>query len=113
MVACIIGTSVQSLFFNKSYHRQKLLATKELANHIVPENVTSKEKCDSLVYLSNPQVLAVDKTDDSSKSVIISIKGKAAFRFSEVKDFEQLVAKLKLKCGAVNTQCDISTEVII
>ncbi|XP_020022775.1 TBC1 domain family member 8B isoform X1 [Castor canadensis] len=59
------------------------------------------------------EVLAVDKTDDSSKSVIISIKGKAAFRFSEVKDFEQLVAKLKLKCGAVNTQCDISTEVAV
>ncbi|XP_058392430.1 TBC1 domain family member 8B isoform X3 [Diceros bicornis minor] len=60
------------------------------------------------------EVLAIDKTNDSSKSVIISIKGKTAFRFSEVKDFEQLVAKLRLKCGAASTQYhDISTEVSI
>ncbi|XP_077002044.1 TBC1 domain family member 8B [Tamandua tetradactyla] len=60
------------------------------------------------------EVLAIDKTNDSSKSVIISIKGKTAFRFSEVKDFEQLVAKFKIKCGAASTQyCDISTEVAI
>ncbi|XP_005641692.1 TBC1 domain family member 8B isoform X2 [Canis lupus baileyi] len=60
------------------------------------------------------EVVAIDKTNDSSKSVIISIKGKTAFRFSEVKDFEQLVAKLRLKCGAASTQChDISTEVPI
>nr|XP_014710141.2 TBC1 domain family member 8B isoform X2 [Equus asinus] len=60
------------------------------------------------------EVLAVDKTNESSKSVIISIKGKTAFRFIEVKDFEQLVAKLRLKCGAASTQYhDISTEVPI
>nr|XP_055195101.1 TBC1 domain family member 8B isoform X2 [Nyctereutes procyonoides] len=60
------------------------------------------------------EVVAIDKTNDSSKSVIINIKGKTAFRFSEVKDFEQLVAKLRLKCGATSTQChDISTEVPI
>ncbi|PNI29624.1 TBC1D8B isoform 4 [Pan troglodytes] len=57
------------------------------------------------------EVLAIDKTNDSSKSVIISIKGKAAFRFHEVKDFEQLVAKLRLRCGAASTQYhDISRE---
>ncbi|CAH6779635.1 Tbc1d8b [Phodopus roborovskii] len=56
------------------------------------------------------EVLAVDKTDDSNRSVIISIKGKTAFRFNEVKDFEQLVAKLRLKCRAASTQCDVSTE---
>ncbi|XP_014710141.3 TBC1 domain family member 8B isoform X2 [Equus asinus] len=60
------------------------------------------------------EVLAVDKTNESSKSVIISIKGKTAFRFIEVKDFEQLVAKLRLKCGTASTQYhDISTEVPI
>ncbi|XP_013360004.1 PREDICTED: TBC1 domain family member 8B isoform X2 [Chinchilla lanigera] len=56
------------------------------------------------------EVLAVDKTNDSSKSVIISIKGKTAFRFSEVKDSEQLVAKLRLKCGTASAPCDISAE---
>lgn len=65
-------------------------------------------------YVFIPQVLAIDKTNDSSKSVIISVKGKTAFRFSEVKEFEQLVAKLRLKCGATSTQYhNISTEVII
>ncbi|XP_021097242.1 TBC1 domain family member 8B isoform X3 [Heterocephalus glaber] len=59
------------------------------------------------------EVLAADKTDDSSQSVIISIKGKTAFRFSEVKDSEQLIAKLRLKCGTASSQCDISTEVAI
>lgn len=70
------------------------------------------EKCDSLIYLLTPQVLAIDKTDDSNRSVIISIKGKTAFRFNEVKDFEQLVAKLRLKCRAASTQYDLNTEVI-
>lgn len=59
------------------------------------------------------EVLAIDKTDDSNRSVIISIKGKTAFRFNEVKDFEQLVAKLRLKCRAASTQYDVSTEVAI
>ncbi|XP_012307094.2 TBC1 domain family member 8B isoform X2 [Aotus nancymaae] len=60
------------------------------------------------------EVLAIDTTNDSSKSVIISIKGKTAFRFHEVKDFEQLVAKLRLRCGATSTQYhDISPELPI
>lgn len=59
------------------------------------------------------EVLAIDKTDDSNRSVIISIKGKTAFRFSELKDFEQLVAKLRLKCRAASTQDDVSTEVAV
>ncbi|XP_004685733.1 PREDICTED: TBC1 domain family member 8B [Condylura cristata] len=60
------------------------------------------------------EVLAIDKTNDSSKSVIISIKGKTAFRFSEVKDFERLVAVLGQKCKTTSAQNhDISTEVPI
>ncbi|XP_028623339.1 TBC1 domain family member 8B [Grammomys surdaster] len=59
------------------------------------------------------EVLAIDKTDDSNRSVIISIKGKTAFRFSEVKDFEQMVAKLRLKCRAASTQDDVSSEVAV
>ncbi|KAL1766361.1 TBC1 domain family member 8B [Sigmodon hispidus] len=59
------------------------------------------------------EVLAIDKTDDSNRSVIISIKGKTAFRFNDVKDFEQLVAKLRLKCQAASTQYDVSPEVPI
>ncbi|XP_042830784.1 TBC1 domain family member 8B isoform X3 [Panthera tigris] len=60
------------------------------------------------------EVLAIDKTNDSTKTVIISIKGKTAFRFSEVEDFEQLVAKFRFKCRAASAPYhDISTEVPI
>ncbi|XP_075395544.1 TBC1 domain family member 8B isoform X2 [Tenrec ecaudatus] len=60
------------------------------------------------------EVLAIDKTNESSKSVIISIKGKTAYRFTEVNDFEQLVTKLRLKCGAASTPChDIGAEVAL
>ncbi|XP_055981738.1 TBC1 domain family member 8B [Sorex fumeus] len=58
------------------------------------------------------EVLAIDKINDTNKSVVISIKGKRAYRFSEVKDFEQLVSKLKLKCGAASVKNpDTGTEV--
>ncbi|XP_036596343.1 TBC1 domain family member 8B [Trichosurus vulpecula] len=63
------------------------------------------------VVLPLREVLAVDKVDDSSQSVVISIKGKKAFRFSDVRDFEQLVARLKLTCGAASIpQQEVSTE---
>lgn len=84
----------------------------EKGKHIQSECVSTGMKWDSLAYLLTPQVLAVEKTDDSNRAVIISIKGKTAFRFNEVKDFEQLVAKLRLKCRAASTQYDVSTEVI-
>ncbi|KAM6151753.1 TBC1 domain family member 8B [Rhynchocyon petersi] len=59
------------------------------------------------------EVLAIDKTNDSSKSVIISIKGKTAFRFTEVNDFEQLVTKLRPKFEAASTQYHINREAAI
>lgn len=45
----------------------------------------------------------MDKADPANRGVSISIKGKRAFRFTDVKDFEQLVAKLRLKCGATSS----------
>ncbi|KYO32840.1 hypothetical protein Y1Q_0009418 [Alligator mississippiensis] len=49
------------------------------------------------------EVVGVDKADPANRGVSISIKGKRAFRFTDVKDFEQLVAKLRLKCGATSS----------
>ncbi|XP_019377176.1 PREDICTED: TBC1 domain family member 8B isoform X1 [Gavialis gangeticus] len=49
------------------------------------------------------EVVGVDKADPASSGVSISIKGKRAFRFTDVKDFEQLVVKLRLKCGATSS----------
>ncbi|XP_064015638.1 TBC1 domain family member 8B isoform X1 [Pogoniulus pusillus] len=46
------------------------------------------------------EVTGVDKADPANRGVSISTKGKTAFRFTEVRDFEQLVAKLRVKCNA-------------
>lgn len=45
------------------------------------------------------QVVAVEVSDPTSKSVSIATRGKRAFRFSEVRDFEHLVSKLRSQCG--------------
>ncbi|KAG6937134.1 TBC1 domain family member 8B [Chelydra serpentina] len=45
------------------------------------------------------EVIAVEKVDPANKGVSISTKGKRAFRFTEVKDFEHLVAKLRIRSG--------------
>uniref|UniRef100_A0A8C8R5W2 TBC1 domain family member 8B n=1 Tax=Pelusios castaneus TaxID=367368 RepID=A0A8C8R5W2_9SAUR len=48
------------------------------------------------------EVVVVEKSDPANRGVSISTKGKKAFRFTELKDFEHLVAKLRLKCGATS-----------
>uniref|UniRef100_A0A452HMZ7 GRAM domain-containing protein n=1 Tax=Gopherus agassizii TaxID=38772 RepID=A0A452HMZ7_9SAUR len=50
--------------------------------------------------------------DPANKGVSISIKGKRAFRFTEVKDFEHLVAKLRIRSGTTSSpHHTASTEV--
>ncbi|NXX91826.1 TBC8B protein, partial [Centropus bengalensis] len=57
------------------------------------------------------EVTGVDKADPANRGVSISTKGKTAFRFMEVRDFEQLVAKLRMKCHAASSpQHIINTE---
>lgn len=54
----------------------------------------------------------MDKADPANRGVSISTKGKTAFRFTEVRDFELLVAKLRMKCNAAaSPQHIVSTEV--
>uniref|UniRef100_A0A8C3Y917 TBC1 domain family member 8B n=1 Tax=Catharus ustulatus TaxID=91951 RepID=A0A8C3Y917_CATUS len=58
------------------------------------------------------EVTGVDKADPANRGVSISTKGKTAFRFTEVRDFELLVAKLRMKCNATaSPQHIVSTEV--
>ncbi|KFQ24646.1 TBC1 domain family member 8B, partial [Mesitornis unicolor] len=58
------------------------------------------------------EVTGVDTTDPANRGVSISTKGKTAFRFTEVRDFEQLVTKLRMKCNATSSpQHIINTEV--
>ncbi|XP_074770858.1 TBC1 domain family member 8B isoform X2 [Athene noctua] len=56
------------------------------------------------------EVIGVDKADPANRGVSISTKGKTAFRFTEVRDFEQLVAKLRMKCNATSSPQHINTE---
>ncbi|XP_060106357.1 TBC1 domain family member 8B [Heteronotia binoei] len=49
------------------------------------------------------EVVAVESSDPTSKAVSISTKGMKAFRFSEVRDFELLVTKLRSRCGAASS----------
>ncbi|NXN79056.1 TBC8B protein, partial [Bombycilla garrulus] len=58
------------------------------------------------------EVTGVEKADPANRGVSISTKGKTAFRFTEVRDFELLVAKLRMKCNAAaSPQHILSTEV--
>ncbi|XP_075797225.1 TBC1 domain family member 8B isoform X2 [Pelodiscus sinensis] len=57
------------------------------------------------------EVIAVEISDPANKGVSISTKGKRAFRFTELRDFEHLVAKLKIRSGATSSPQHIaSTE---
>ncbi|XP_054852200.1 TBC1 domain family member 8B [Eublepharis macularius] len=49
------------------------------------------------------EVVAVESSDPASKVVSISTKGAKAFRFSEVRDFEHLVEKLRGRCGTASS----------
>ncbi|XP_042335445.1 TBC1 domain family member 8B isoform X1 [Sceloporus undulatus] len=60
------------------------------------------------------EVVAVEVTDPTSKAISIATKGKRAFRFSEVRDLEHLVPKLKNRCNAaLSLQHSVSAEVSI
>ncbi|XP_074863593.1 TBC1 domain family member 8B isoform X2 [Carettochelys insculpta] len=59
------------------------------------------------------EVIAVEKADTANKGVNISAKGKRAFRFTELRDFEHLVAKLRFRIGATSSpQHATSMEVV-
>uniref|UniRef100_A0A8D0KIQ0 TBC1 domain family member 8B n=1 Tax=Salvator merianae TaxID=96440 RepID=A0A8D0KIQ0_SALMN len=60
------------------------------------------------------EVVAVETADATSKAVSVAVKGKRAFRFSEVRDFENLAAKLRGKCNVTSSpQHGAGTEVAV
>lgn len=46
------------------------------------------------------QVLGVETPDNGSKALTVCVRGKRALRFTEVRDFVHLAAKIRRKCGA-------------
>nr|XP_060612556.1 TBC1 domain family member 8B-like [Anolis sagrei ordinatus] len=66
------------------------------------------------VILPLREVVAVEVADPASKAISIATRGKRAFRFSEVRDWEHLVPKLKGRCdAAASPQHAASVEVSI
>ncbi|EMP35386.1 TBC1 domain family member 8B [Chelonia mydas] len=66
------------------------------------EAILKFEKCFGLAE-QEKLVIAVEKADPANKGVSISTKGKRAFRFTEIKDFEHLVAKLRIRSGTTSS----------
>ncbi|XP_030065439.1 TBC1 domain family member 8B [Microcaecilia unicolor] len=49
------------------------------------------------------EVIGIEKTDTTAKAVTVSTKGNRLFRFTEVRDFDQLVQRLRIKCGTLSS----------
>ncbi|XP_044283313.1 TBC1 domain family member 8B [Varanus komodoensis] len=74
----------------------------------------SQDGCLCCVIIPLREVVAIEMPDPASRVVSIATKGKRAFRFSEVRDFEQLVAKLRHKCNmTASLQHQASVEVAV
>ncbi|KAG9478431.1 TBC1 domain family member 8B [Eleutherodactylus coqui] len=50
------------------------------------------------------EIVGIEKSDASTRAVTISTKGKSIFRFSDVRDFDSLVARLRSKCTVTSPQ---------
>ncbi|XP_007428461.1 TBC1 domain family member 8B [Python bivittatus] len=72
----------------------------------------SQDGCLCCVIIPLREVTAVEVADHVNKAISIATKGQRAFRFSEVRDFEPLVAKLRSRCNAApSPQHSMSAEV--
>ncbi|XP_058052558.1 TBC1 domain family member 8B isoform X3 [Ahaetulla prasina] len=60
----------------------------------------SQDGCLCCVIVPVREVTSVEVADHASKAITIATKGSRAFRFSEVRDFEALVVKLRTRCSA-------------
>ncbi|KAG8553527.1 hypothetical protein GDO81_003449 [Engystomops pustulosus] len=50
------------------------------------------------------EIVGIEKSDASIRAVTISTKGKNIFRFTDVRDFDSLVARLRSKCAVTSPQ---------
>ncbi|XP_063169777.1 TBC1 domain family member 8B [Candoia aspera] len=72
----------------------------------------SQDGCLCCVIIPLREVTSVEVADHVSKAISLATKGQRAFRFSEVRDFEPLVAKLKSRCSAApSPQHSMNVEV--
>ncbi|XP_032083591.1 TBC1 domain family member 8B isoform X1 [Thamnophis elegans] len=60
----------------------------------------SQDGCLCSLIVPVREVTSVEVADHASRAITVATKGSRAFRFSEVRDFEALVVKLRTKCTA-------------
>uniref|UniRef100_A0A8C5PSY8 TBC1 domain family member 8B n=1 Tax=Leptobrachium leishanense TaxID=445787 RepID=A0A8C5PSY8_9ANUR len=56
------------------------------------------------------EIFGIERSDVSIRAITISTKGKKMFRFTDVRDFESLVARLRAKCSVTSPQHTVYTE---
>ncbi|XP_040179753.1 TBC1 domain family member 8B [Rana temporaria] len=56
------------------------------------------------------EIIGLEKSDVISRGITISTKGKNIFRFTDVRDFESLVLRLRSRCAITSPQHTIYTE---
>ncbi|XP_041112115.1 TBC1 domain family member 8B-like isoform X1 [Polyodon spathula] len=60
----------------------------------------SQDGSQCYVIIPIREVLRVETPDNGSKALTVCVRGKRALRFTEVRDFVHLAAKIRRKCGA-------------
>ncbi|XP_058857031.1 TBC1 domain family member 8B-like isoform X1 [Acipenser ruthenus] len=60
----------------------------------------SQDGSQCYVIIPLREVLGVETPDNGSKALTVCVRGKRALRFTEVRDFVHLAAKIRRKCGA-------------
>uniref|UniRef100_A0A670ZXH7 TBC1 domain family member 8B n=1 Tax=Pseudonaja textilis TaxID=8673 RepID=A0A670ZXH7_PSETE len=72
----------------------------------------SQDGCLCCVILPTREITSVEVADHACKAITVATKGSRTFRFSEVRDFEALVEKLRTRCSAApSPQHSVSAEV--
>ncbi|CAH2315051.1 TBC1 domain family member 8B isoform X2 [Pelobates cultripes] len=56
------------------------------------------------------EIVGIERSDASIRAITISTKGKIIFRFTDVRDFESLVTRLRAKCTVTSPQHTMYTE---
>ncbi|XP_053555137.1 TBC1 domain family member 8B [Bombina bombina] len=88
--------------------------TNALGKMCVSENYICFASHDGSMYstvIPVREIFGIEKSDATTRAVTISTKGKKMFRFSDVRDFESLVSRLRAKFTVISPQHTPYSEV--
>ncbi|KAM4662782.1 TBC1 domain family member 8B [Discoglossus pictus] len=58
------------------------------------------------------EIVGIERSDSTTRAISISTKGKKIFRFSDVRDFDSLVSRLRAKCTVTSPHHTPYTEIV-